>query len=119
MQESGDLRAGVLVGEAVVGDECVGLQHGLQPLVCVTTLVAEVGELGEVGGDLAFVPGDQDRLDVGEVLVQRGPSDAGGHGPRRHASGDAGSQASVSSVTASLTLSGGPGRLHVVWGEHR
>jgi hypothetical protein len=41
---------------------------------------------------------------------------SGGHGPRRHASGDAGSQASVSSVTASLTLSGGPGGLRVVWG---
>jgi hypothetical protein len=44
---------------------------------------------------------------------------SGGHGPRRHASGDAGSQASVSSVTASLTLSGGPGGLHVVWGQRR
>jgi hypothetical protein len=41
---------------------------------------------------------------------------SGGHGPRRHASGDAGSQAPLSNVTASLTLSGGPGGLHVVWG---
>jgi hypothetical protein len=46
---------------------------------------------------------------------------SGGHGPRRHASGGAGSQASVSvsSVTASLTLPGGPGGRQVVWGEHR
>ena len=41
---------------------------------------------------------------------------SGGHGPRRHASGDAGGQAPRSSVTASLTLPGGPGGLHAVWG---
>jgi hypothetical protein len=40
--------------------------------------------LCEVGGDLAFVPGDQDRLDVWEVLVQRRPADAGGLGDLRH-----------------------------------
>jgi hypothetical protein len=45
---------------------------------------------------------------------------AGGHGPRRHASGDAADHGPRSSVTAALTLSGdGPGGLQVVWGEHR
>ena len=44
---------------------------------------------------------------------------AGGHGPRRHASGDAGSHAPRSSVTASLTLSGGPGGPHAVEARHR
>ena len=38
----------------------------------------------EVAGDLTFVPGDQDRFDVGEVLVQRRASDAGLLGDLRH-----------------------------------
>jgi hypothetical protein len=42
---------------------------------------------------------------------------SGGHGPRRHLSGAAGDQLALSSVTASLTLSGGgPGGLHAVRG---
>jgi hypothetical protein len=41
---------------------------------------------------------------------------SGGHGPRRHLSGGTGGHAR-SSVTASLTLSGGGlGGLHAVWG---
>jgi hypothetical protein len=41
----------------------------------------------------------------------------GEHGPRRHLSGGAGDQLARSSVTASLTLSGGgPGGPHTVWG---
>jgi hypothetical protein len=41
----------------------------------------------------------------------------GDHGPRRHLSGGAGGHAPLSSVTASLTVSGGgPGGLHAVWG---
>ena len=44
---------------------------------------------------------------------------AGGHGPRRHLSGGAGGYAPRSSVTASLTLSGGgPGGPHTVWASH-
>jgi hypothetical protein len=81
MQEGGKFGAGVLVGEAVVGDERVGLQHGLEPLASVAWLVAEFGELGKVGGDLAFVPGNQDRLDVWEVLVQRRPACASSRSP--------------------------------------
>ena len=84
MQQGGEFGAGVLVGEAVVGDERVSLQHGLEPLASVAGLVAEFGKLSKVSGDLAFVPGNQDRLDVWEVLVQRGPSDAGGLGDLRH-----------------------------------
>jgi hypothetical protein len=41
---------------------------------------------------------------------------SGGHGPRRHLSGGAGGQLALSSATASLTLSGGPGGLHAVRG---
>jgi hypothetical protein len=42
---------------------------------------------------------------------------AGGHGPRRHLSGGAGSQLALSSVTAGLTLCGGGlGGRHAVRG---
>jgi hypothetical protein len=42
---------------------------------------------------------------------------SGGHGPRRHLSHGTAGHAPRSSVTASLTLSGGgPGGLHAVWG---
>ena len=37
MQEGGEFGAGVLVGEAVMGDERVGLQHGLEPLTSVAS----------------------------------------------------------------------------------
>jgi hypothetical protein len=41
--------------------------------------------VAQVPGDVPLVPGDQDRLDVGEVLVEGGPADAAllgdlGHG---------------------------------------
>ena len=49
------------------------------------------------------------------LLLSRGE-----HGPRRHLSGGAGGYAPRSSVTASLTLSGGgPGGLHTVRASHR
>ena len=38
----------------------------------------------EVAGDVAVVPGGQDRFDVGEVLVQGRPADAGFLGDPRH-----------------------------------
>jgi hypothetical protein len=45
---------------------------------------------------------------------------AGGHGPRRRLSSGAGGHAPRSSVTASLTLSGGgPGGPHAVEARHR
>jgi hypothetical protein len=47
----------VMMPVGVVGDEGVGLQHGVEPLASVAGLVAEFGELLEMGGDLAFVPG--------------------------------------------------------------
>lgn len=57
-----------------VADLCrVGLEDGLQSLPGGAWLGGGLGELGEVAGDVALVPGGQDRLDVGEVLVQRGP----------------------------------------------
>ena len=66
----------------------VGPEHRLEPLAGATSLVAHFGELCEVLGDLAFVPGDQDRVHVWEVFVERRSSDAGlggdlGHRHRR------------------------------------
>ena len=46
--------------------------------------VAGRGELAQVEGDLAFVPGHQDRFDVGKVLVQGGAPDAGRGRDLRH-----------------------------------
>ena len=60
----------------LVHDQRVGLQDRLEPLAGVTGVVPDLGELGEVLGDLAFVPGEQDRFHIREVLVRRGPADA-------------------------------------------
>jgi hypothetical protein len=68
MQERRQLAAMMLVD-----NRPVGLEHRLQPLAGVASLVPDCSELFEVLGDLAFVPGGQDRFHVGEVLVQRRP----------------------------------------------
>ena len=60
-----------------VHDACVGRQHGVEPGAGVGGLFADGGELFEVRGDVAAVPGDQDRVDVGEVLVEGRAPDAG------------------------------------------
>jgi hypothetical protein len=80
--EVGVVAGGSMTSGPFVVDEGVGLQYGLEPPVSIAGLVPGVGELFEVGGDLAVVPGKvvpgkQDGLDVGEVLVQRRPADAG------------------------------------------
>ena len=59
MQECGEFGAVVLLG-----NERIRLEHGFQPLAGVTRLVADLSELFEVSGDLTFVPGNQDRLDI-------------------------------------------------------
>jgi hypothetical protein len=48
----------------LMGNQRVGLEDRLEPLARVAGLVADLGEIFEVAGDLSFVPGDQDRLDV-------------------------------------------------------
>src|SRR4029450_9895898 len=60
----------------LVDNQRVGLQDRLEPLASVTGAVSDLGELSKVLGDLALVPGEQDRLHVREVLVQRGPAQA-------------------------------------------
>ena len=79
MQRRGQVAAGMLVE-----DQRVGPEHRRKPLAGTTSLVPDFGQLGEVLGDLAFVPGDQDRFHVREVLVQRRSSDAGLGGDLRH-----------------------------------
>jgi hypothetical protein len=65
-------------------NECVSLQDGFEPLAGAAGPVPDPGEVVQVAGDLAIVPGGQDRLDVGEVLVQRGAPDAGLRGDLGH-----------------------------------
>src|SRR5918998_6846419 len=60
MQECSEFGAGVLMRKALVGDERVGLQHSLEPLASVVSLVSDFGEMLEVAGDLTFVPGEHD-----------------------------------------------------------
>lgn len=48
-------------------------------------MVTDLGEVGEMVGDLPLMPGGEDGFDVGEVLVQGGSANAGlfgylGHG---------------------------------------
>ncbi len=75
---------GAVVPAGLVDDERVGFEHGGEPLAGSADPVADAGEVLQVGVDLALVPGDQDRLDVREVLVQRGAPDAGCLGDLRH-----------------------------------
>ena len=69
---------------AVMNDECVGLEHGFEPIAGVTGLVPDLGEVLEMAGDVPLVPGEQNRFDVWEVLVQRRSPDAGLLGDLRH-----------------------------------
>jgi hypothetical protein len=62
----------VVLPAPLVLDHSVRVQHLLEPLAGRAVLVADFGQLGQVGADVAVVPGGQDRLDVREVLVQRG-----------------------------------------------
>ena len=53
VQEGGEVAA--VAGLLAVLDECVGLEHGFEPLCRVADLVADCGELLEVAADLASV----------------------------------------------------------------
>lgn len=69
MHQFRDPRA--LVAARVAREERVGLEHRLEPLPRIASLVSDLRKLGKMGGDLAIVPREEDRLDVGEVLVRR------------------------------------------------
>jgi hypothetical protein len=71
MQECRKLGPMVLVRR-----ERIGHQHRFEALAGVTRLIPNLSEMCEVLGDLTFVPGNEDRFDIGEVLVERRTSDA-------------------------------------------
>jgi hypothetical protein len=58
---------------AVVADAGVGLEHRLEALHRISDSGPECVEMVQVGVDVLLVPGQEDRLDVGEVLVERRP----------------------------------------------
>ena len=62
----------------------VSLEHSFESLTSVISLVPNRDEMIEVAGHLTFVPRQQDRFDVREVLVQCRTSDAGLLGDLRH-----------------------------------
>jgi hypothetical protein len=73
--QGGGERAAVAL---LLSDAGVGGKDGFEPVGGVTVLVAQRAELVDVGGsDLSVVPGAQDGVDVGEVLVQGRAPDAG------------------------------------------
>ncbi len=90
---TGDVLATVQVSREIravdlVVNERVRLEHRGELFPGVAGSVPDLGEVLEVTGHLTFVPGDEDCLHVGEVLVQRGAPDAGllgdlGHRHRR------------------------------------
>ena len=65
-QQGGQFTAMVLVRNH---REC--LKHCFEALARTAGLVADLDELLEVMGDLAVVPGKQDRLDIREIFVRR------------------------------------------------
>lgn len=83
VEERGEFGAALLAG-SLVHDQRIRMQYGFESLAGFPDLVPQGGEVLEVGGDMPVVPGDQDRLDVREVLVQRGAADAGVLGDPRH-----------------------------------
>ena len=61
---------------ALVGDDREAFKYRLKSLANRARLITQLAEALEVIGDMAIMPGDQDRLDTGEVLVERGASNA-------------------------------------------
>jgi hypothetical protein len=74
----------LLMSAGVSREEGVGLQDGTEALHRADASVPDFGQVCEVGLDLTIVPGEQDRFNVREVLVQRGAADPGLLGDPRH-----------------------------------
>ena len=60
---------------ALKGDQGVGPENGFKSRGRLFRLVAKLGQMFQVLGDMLFVPGDEDRLHTREVLVERGSPD--------------------------------------------
>src|SRR5207237_8503976 len=52
----------------LVGDDREAFKYRLKSLANRARLITQLAEVLEVIGDMAVMPGDQDRLDTGEVL---------------------------------------------------
>jgi len=52
----------------LLGNERIGPEDGFEPLAGVAPVVPDLGEMLKMASDLAFVPGGQDRSDVGKYL---------------------------------------------------
>ena len=76
MHEGRKVRTVVLLG-SLMDYQSVGLEYGFEPFTSVAGLVTELDETGKVAGDVTFVPGHQNRFDIGKILVQSRTSDAG------------------------------------------
>jgi hypothetical protein len=68
---------GIAVAVVLVGNEGESFEHGFKLLAGIASLVPDFDEIFEVASDLTLVPGEQDRFDVCEILIQRRTSDAG------------------------------------------
>ena len=68
-------------------DERVCAEHGREPCARITRPMSDRRELAEVGVHTLRVPRDEDRLDVGEVLVERRAPDPRFIGDLRHRDG--------------------------------
>jgi hypothetical protein len=60
---------------ALKGDQREGAENSFKTRGRLARLVAKLGQVFQVSGDMLFVPGDQDWLDTREVLVERGSPD--------------------------------------------
>ncbi len=78
-----------LVSVVLAGQLGVRLENCPKPIPWTASAVPDLGEAVEMSFDLAFVPREQDRLDITlditEVLVQRGAPNAGVGRDLRHA----------------------------------
>ena len=74
-----------LVSVVLAGQLGVRLENCPKPIPWTVSAVPDLGEAVEMSFDLAFVPREQDRLDITEVLVQRGAPNAGVGRDLRHA----------------------------------
>jgi hypothetical protein len=61
-----------------------GLEHRLQPFTRAVVSIANLSKIFQVGANLPLVPSDEDRPNVGKVLVERGTPDASFLGYPRH-----------------------------------
>lgn len=68
MQEG--CQTGVCVSTRMSRQVRVRLQDGREPLVGTFRAIPDLDEMSEMGFDLAFMPRNEDRSDIGEVLVE-------------------------------------------------